>query len=73
MKRTEKTIDLRQSYDEIIAQMQNDNYLLPPKWLQNEEFFFHILQQEDATILATFFKAAQNNGVSIKQIESFHN
>ncbi|WP_339051753.1 ankyrin repeat domain-containing protein [Candidatus Lariskella endosymbiont of Epinotia ramella] len=68
MKRTEETIDLRQSYDEIIALMQNDNDPLPPEWLQNEEFFFHILQQEDANILSAFFEAAQNNGVSIKQI-----
>ncbi|WP_339051752.1 ankyrin repeat domain-containing protein [Candidatus Lariskella endosymbiont of Epinotia ramella] len=68
MKHTEETIDLRENYDEIISQMQNDNYLLPPELLNDEQFFFHILKQENSSILITFFAAAQNNGVRMEQI-----
>ncbi|MHC0449394.1 MAG: hypothetical protein ACRY3E_04845 [Candidatus Lariskella arthropodorum] len=68
MKRIEETIDLRQSYDEIMAKIKNNNYVISPELLNDEQFFFHILKLGDAEILITFFDAASKNEVSIKKI-----
>lgn len=68
MKYTEEEKNLRQIYDKTIDETKNGNHSMLKQLLRNTEFFLHILRQEDAQTLQTFFDIAANNVEDIKTI-----